>query len=429
MSVYSQGVKTRDVDPNTFNQSIATFKLPANAVLYPNLRLFNIGCSDPANTGKLYNQVAGCYSLLKNIVLTSQGMEIDACRNVNRYLAFTQFNNSNENNLCVEALESKNNFGFEYSVTNSVQVHGVDSTAVVNVQPASSNGYLDLRKALPILNNISVLPTNILKNLVLTIEFELDSLVVVKNPGINLVVERPILIYDQVDDPVKALQLEKAFQGVVWNKIEHDQISVASNADAGAANGITAASKEQVIAQRLEMFSNKFISRMLVSKMFQDKSVTLAKHTGNLGSIACNLEKFNVKVDGARIFPADIEKENTRLALLCDAYGEINMPPYGNNATVGLDDPHVNAVNVIGVHKLLNDKQGKFVGNLAYYGFALNSKVQDVEINFSRTSLQVATAGEQPNNPSLAALNIHAFAEVRKALSVQKDGSFRVGYL
>ena len=105
------------------------------------------------------------------------------------------------------------------------------------------------------------------------------------------------------------------------------------------------------------------------------------------------------------------------------------MPPYGNNATVGLDDPHVNAVNVIGVHKLLNDKQGKFVGNLAFYGFALNSKVQDIEINFSRTSLQVATALEQPNCPSLAALNIHAFAEVRKTLVVQKDGSFRVGYL
>ena len=431
MSLYSAGVKTRDMDPNTFNQSLATFKLPANSTMYPNLRLFNVGCSDPTNAGHNYNEMCGSYSVIKHITLTSQGQEIDACRNVNRYISFLQLNNSNEQNVCVESKESKNALGFEFSVADNVQSDATETTSVGNAaaQSADKYGYLDLRKALPILNNINILDTRILKNLTLTVEFEQNSQIIVRNDALSLDVDRPILIYDEVTDPAKADSLMKAFKGVVWNKIEHDQFSVPAVAVAAAG-----AQQTQIVSSRMEMYSGKFISRMMVSKMFQDLGQAEAKKTGGMGSVACQAEALNIKVDGARIFPTDISRENSRLAILCDAYGEINMSPYGNNITVGLDDPSVAAVNKIGVEKLQGTKQGQFVGNLAFYGMAVNAKVQDLEVNFSRQIIPTGVAGgggdaDRANAANQAALTINTFAEVRKSLVLQKDNSIRVSYL
>ena len=64
----------------------------------------------------------------------------------------------------------------------------------------------------------------------------------------------------------------KAFKGVVWNKIEHDQFSVPAVAVAAAG-----AQQTQIVSSRMEMYSGKFISRMMVSKMFQDLGQAEAK--------------------------------------------------------------------------------------------------------------------------------------------------------
>ena len=105
MALYSQRIKTRDLDPSSFvaNQS-ATFKLPNNACFYPNMRLANLGYAGAGN--KHFNLLAGVYACIRHIRLTSDGMVLSQMRFANGYLAFKALNDKNSNNNLVNSVIS-----------------------------------------------------------------------------------------------------------------------------------------------------------------------------------------------------------------------------------------------------------------------------------------------------------------------------------
>lgn len=430
MSIYSQAVKTRDLDPNTFVQgSQVRFRFP-KGTYFPNIRVAGLNMTSSGN--HIVNIMAGVYAQIKNIRLTSSGMELDALQQAHRYLAFTQLNNKNEDNVNVEQNQAHNGLGFVYkalSARKGFQVDPRNTTTLGATFDDGASGILDVRKCLPLLESISVLDTDIFPNLELTIEFETNSEILTRTLGDGVTVARPILIVDQVDDPAMADKMKRDFKGVVWNKIEHDSFNVPFVDTSGFADTDKAT---QSVNQRIERFSDKYVGRIVASKMFTNPDIAKARTTGYLGSLAVHGEAFNIRVDGAKVFPTDISRESTRLCMLTDTFGAIGLPPYGDRETVGLDTPQNNSVNINGVNTLAGgNRQGNLVGSMSYIGFALNSPVRELQMDFSRVNI----ANDRNNNaaaseaPESAPITVHLHGEVRKSISMNKDGSFRVGYI
>ena len=429
MSIYSQAVKTRDLDPNTFVQgSQIRFRFP-KGTYFPNIRVANLQLVGAA--GNVINIMSGVYSQIKNIRLTSSGMELDALQQAHRYLAFAQLNNKNEDNVNVEQNQSHNALGFAYTALaarKGFQVDPRNTTVTPATAEPSSSGILDVRKCLPLLESISVLDTDIFPNLELTIELETNTEILTRTLGDDVSVTRPILIVDQVDDPSMAEQMRRDFKGVVWNKIEHDSFNIPFVDTSGFADPATVT---QTVNERIERFSDKYVGRVVVSKMFSNPNIGRARTTGYLGSMAIHGESFNIRVDGAKVFPTDISRESTRLCMLQDTFGSIGIPPYADRECVGLDTPNNNSVNINGVNTLNGGKQGNLVGTMSYIGFALNSPVRELQMDFSRVNLanDRNTSAAASEAPESAPITVHLHGEVRKAISMNKDGSFRVGYI
>jgi len=64
------------------------------------------------------------------------------------------------------------------------------------------------------------------------------------------------------------------------------------------------------------------------------------------------------------------------------------------------------------------------IGNLSYNGWYLGRKVLDLQIVHSRTGLNNTATFR----PEISSLNVHYFAEIKKALVLNKNG-YNVVYL
>lgn len=437
MALYSTDIRTRDLDPTTNTIPSGTnqtgkieFMLP-EGVYYPNLRLANVGAFFGA--ARTYNYLAGAYSCIKHIRLTSMGQELDAMRFANRYLAFTNLNAKNEENRSVNKKLNKSSVGY----TEEIVDHKIEQRDLDNSNQAATSrdppklGHLDLRRCLPLLENLSVLPTEVFKNLKLVIEFEVNRSVVAMRDNTDVTIVPPVLLVDEVINPARIQSLMSGFNGAVWNKVEHDQVSVPAIANpAGAAD-----KTPQDLTFRLNAFDDKFVSRLLFTKSLVDKTkyvfANIVRGTGDLGSLACHRERWNLKLNGGLVYPTNLDRESTRAAMLHDAYGNVNYIPFGDRETVGAEQPDTAALNNRSVPPLNGSRAGMLVGSMSFVGMSLNEKVEQLEVVFGRTAVN---SGAAPTNreAKLAdqdALDIHAFGEVRKALSVARDGSFAVSYL
>ncbi len=424
MSLYSQGVKTRDIDLSVYleNQQ-ASFKF-APGVYYSNLRLINVGCE--GGDAVPFNRIGGVYSIIKHIRLTSDGMEIDAMRFANQYLAFKNYNQTNNDNISVNSRENKNSLGFEYQDDNKLGSSYIKTNNTVGASTEDKKGILDLRACLPSLENMDVLDTrNVFKNLELHIEFQTGPAV---NNNTNTATSftntiRPVLLVDEIVDEDLAKKEASAFNGFTWSKIEHDVVAVPAIPNPGGGN-IT----PQVINATLDAFDDKYLGRVLLQKVnASPTSDQGGLYSGFLGSMAVHEESFNLRVNGTKVLPTDVTQQATKTALLTDAYGSLNLIPYGDRPAIGnhpgFEDQNV---NLNGVPVLEGNKQGALVGNMSWLGLALNSRVNKLQLDYGRTaSNNTSSLGKPCSDP----MNIHVFAEVSKAMQVNKGGGFTIVYV
>ena len=103
-----------------------------------------------------------------------------------------------------------------------------------------------------------------------------------------------------------------------------------------------------------------------------------------------------------------------RLAYFVDTYGDSFAYAGGND--VDIDSSEITRATT----------NTSIASQMSYNGIYIGEEVKDLQIQHSRTGLN--DTGTNGFRPSIANINVHYFAEVQKALVLQKNG-YMVAYL
>lgn len=433
MGDYSTNLRTQSLNARVHVvNSLTEFRFDKNTMYTSALRLANVGVTCATGQTDTYNKRAGVLACIKEMSLMDGSRVLSSLRYAQDYLAFKNINATNEKiqNLH-DALHSSR---ASNQLVGSAEVDGgIESNT--NIKPASGTtdatlGYVDLRLILPILSELSSLDTSVFKNLRLVINWNASNLIVGNDKSNTLTVNEPLLIVDEiVGDKRQALVKSEYKQPIVWNEIEHDMFVVPT----GVQTGLTDTSEAvQEVNKVINGFDNKYLSRLLMVKTYQNKSLNYAGDgalSGNLVSLSMFKEELNVRSKGMNIFNGDgLSNQGFKQMLLAETWGDISYMPFGALTSVGLDQPGVQNANLNGVAPRSgtdnNERKNVQIGSFDYIGFQVEDVVKQLQFNYKRTIVKDAEASLKNS----MAMDVHLYGEVKKQLSFS-NGSYSVSYL
>lgn len=433
MSLYSSKIKSDVIDPLVdISNNRVEFKLQAGTGYYPTLRLANFG-SVGGNVA--YNRGAGAVGLIRRIRLLNGAEELSALDDAGRYMTFKHYNNKNSDNQSLFSPLYHHLQGYILNDTLAVQ----DDLRADYFQAEAGNTdqvkaeksiTINLMELLPMLKNVPVLDTNVFPDLRIQIEYATNASEVLNDTTAGFATNAPVLIADEIQDPKLVAALSAQMKSVVWNEIEHDIINIADNDQANDAE------KVQNVKVAISGYDNKYVSRLLMTKAFsaggvKDKSGgagAVNRFAGPFNSYAQHKEKINFSLNGKSIFVGDgLDSPAKRLMTLHDAYGTCNTIPFGNVECVGADEPKDNSANLIGQDTRAANKQGDRVGTMDFVGLHIESRVNQLELLYERSTPK-NNDGNRPTDQLAEALDVHFFAEVRKQLVFQ-NGRYMIAYV
>mgnify|MGYP003646705735 FL=1 len=269
---YNGNVETMYLDPVSFvpNQRCA-FELDGTKLAYSsNLRLLNLGVVAPAGA-QPYSRGLGAMALIRNIRLMDARTELSGIRNLSQYMFFKNCNRTNATNKSEDSYLKRNQMGYEISSIDNKVTHiyepGLADTAVDTTNLA----YLDLREVFPILNELTILPTQLFKNLRIEIEFEgKKANQILGDASVDFTIQRPILAVD-VNSNSAAVQSaisQISSAPIMWQEIENDNFTINAVDTSGFAVAETA---EQTAVNQSLGFKGKYVERLLICKQIQNK--------------------------------------------------------------------------------------------------------------------------------------------------------------
>ena len=254
------------------------------------------------------------------------------------------------------------------------------------------------------LNSVLYLPTSVFKNLRVVIEFN-------KAVGTAQNTTAPLLIADEMVDSSVKNNLLSSFKGVEFVCVEHDSFVVDK-----VFSATDTASKTQKTSKLLKGFDNKLLNRFVVVK--ESAGTNKSTELGSLGSQLCYREKDNVRVNGRTLLVGDgIDTTAKALSSCSDVYGTCNS--YANSLALPVDAQS---------QSVLATATSNILGEQDYRCFRVAERVEQMEYQFSRQGVfttDVATSNDEKINAQLV---LHFFGEVPKKMSVNKDGSYIIGY-
>ena len=428
---YSRSIKPTYFDPRThINNRSSEFRLDTDRSYLPNLRLANVGFQANANTQT--PQLVGFLGIVKHIRLMDGGVELSSLRFANRYISWLEQLGNNQDNLNLKSALSRSRVGYMLNSDDKVEHPPLgfsDSTLARNFLSEAVTGYLDLRHVFPILNELNHLDTKIFKSLKVVIEYEDRPELILENKGRTHTTHTPILIADEITDPAVAAELSREQKNVVWNEVEHDQFLVPDQSAVAGALATDTATSKQTVSAVVNGFDNKHVSRVVLMKEYSDLSKNFTGNSaikrGPYASQSQDAEALQVRINGANIFPANgIDSPSKRAMKLAQAWGKVNIVPFSNVGSVGLDDFDAAMQNDSGVPVAVGTKQSPTVGQSDYIGFSLEEKVRQLNFTYSRVNRK-DTNTIQKNN---LGLNVHVYGEVRKGLNFASSG-YNVSYV
>lgn len=414
---YNGSVETEYIDPVSFvpNQRCA-FELDGTKLSYgSNMRLLNIGVV--SGTQQDYSAGLGAMSVIRSIRLMDARTELSSIRNVPQYLFFKNCNRTNATNKSEDSYLKRNQLGFEINSEDNKISHMYSPGRADTTPETTSLGYLDLREVLPILNQLTILPTQIFKNLRIEIEFDgRQTSQILGDVSVGISVQRPILAVDVNSNPavVEAAVSQVSAQPIMWQEIENDNFVMNAVDTSGFGNTDTAV--QTTVNQSLG-FKGKFVERLLITKQIQDKSKELnVNDVLGFGAIASSQavlnEKVQINLNGNPILPGfqGMTRPNEILGMLSDEWGSINAYPGSNlyawsSTPAALDDANTG-------------------GQQSFICVRLGARVAQLQTSISRTNNRDTTNKAATNN----ALNVNLYAEVSKMLNVTKNG-YRIVYV
>ena len=424
MSIYSGSVSTRLLEPVNFSNNRCEFRLNNDSAYLSNMRLINVS----ANSDGSQSAMIGWATIIKSIQLYSGNQLLDQVTDFSKWMAWKNINNSNQVNSSLNRINVGTALGFESQGANEFDATGVRDIAGISLSlenEALGNGYdeptlpdasawLNLRDVFGFLGSSDSLPTNILQNLRLVIQFinvsELNKIGSLNNATL-LEPTRPLLVVDEVNDSPQKDAIKKAYSGVRYESVEvdkvFDKVNVAPTAD------------QQLVQENtylLNGFNNKFVSKVLIIQeplspdTYEDPDES---NSNNPGSSVTSMPQWNtkyqVRINGNNKFMGNsIDLDNARLALLTDMWGDTNIFAGGN------------LVNVKDSDILYNTDIIK-PGLADYTTCPIEEYVNELKVTFGRTAL-----GSNPDTSQDLFINV--FGMVRKSLQVNKDGSFNITY-
>jgi hypothetical protein len=373
------------MDPVFSDSRRCEFRLDQKVYL-SNLRLADLGCTivdgkvdDGGNTDQntRYASHLGAYSLIDRIVLLNNTVEIAELRSAGQYLAFANLQRTNANAFNVVRTLNKSSFALDvggYNPLASLKNYNDLDTSLgdgsANVTTPSS--YLDLTLALPFLKATPYLLGTEMQNLRLVIEWVQPtaanySKLFVGTVPTGFTISTPTLLIDEVIDPKKVSQLKN--KPIQYINMDHEVVNVNN--------------KEYAIKRRLRGFDDRTIRRMLV--MNQDTTLVNgpSSYFGGLASNAQHGETYQFTLNGQKMLPyAGIENEQQKLAMLNDVFGTHILPQGAQYNDLiykaSLYSPHNVSNNATKV------EANNLVGQMSYGGFAVNSKVNELQLEYGR---------------------------------------------
>ena len=422
MSIYQSSSVRRVLDPIIdIRNNRVEFVLPANTVLSPDMRLLNLGVTTSV-ADKGYNRFAGTAASVRNIYLTSQGVTVDQLLDANTWIAWKETNKDYKNVVSMGRMKAGHNLGVVYNartgasdgnqLTTPIAVKTTKTTAA-----ATAKGTLSLGDVLPFLKASSIVPTTIFKDLRLVIEYETDikKLVTVDNVTATIL-STPFLSVEEMLDPQFISQATGAYKGLGFMCI-----ATISGIDNTGSNNV-----DNSFSLQTRAYDQKYVSRLLIvpkalaTDSYEGHAANEVAGGGGLGAVSLLKPKLNIVCNGSNKLSGNgVEGYSQIQGLLVDTWGDVCVSWQAN--TVGL----FHQDSVYSQHQ-------DYVSYQGYMGINVNEFIQTLSINLdyqSQFSAHQTSQGEKHLASMNSPYSIMTFAECRKSIMVQPDGSFMISYM
>lgn len=429
MAYYTSGMKSTLIDPVIdVDKNRVEFRLSPNALFSSDIKLLNFGVyqtGDPAPATQHLNTLAGSWGCVKNVYLMDNGTTLDQLLDANVYMGFKKYNTGMNKARNIDRYTTGNLVGSVVSETQMVGVGGRPFSQTVGTTAGTSQqSFLSLRDALPILRNMSYIPTSLFTDLKIVIEYETDLKKVVELIGNGVAfnnLANPLIRVDEITNQEAVQQLTREFRGVAFNCYERDITALPHTA---ATAGV---SKINTSSSLIKGFDNKYINRLWCG-LYTNATAALELGAedsgvmswgGSLAPIKAIDANWQVVVNGANILVGNgVQKSNEVLGLLVDTYGECSPPIGGTGIGMVADNDMVSRDNMYSMAKA------------GWFAVPVQQYISQLQINVNYTSSFNEDAGtdkfrtlDKFNTP----YTLFTWAECKKSLAVQGN-SYVIGY-
>jgi len=429
MSFYNQSIATQIIDP-VFNSSKyrTEFRIVKDGLYLSNMRIHNLGLTTTTlGTAEevAYNYLTGNGSAIENIYLYDGKQILDQVLHYGDRSAFTQYNKTNQANQDIYKFSARTGLG--YVLNREPQLQAQPETnqnkalitefypnspkEIDTTQETSALGFLNLREVFPMLKSVEFLHTAIFKNLRVVIEYKQSSNALAYDGTYSTSfagTSQPILVVDQVMNESVAQKVLSEFKPIVWSAQEVEQVFVPASATAG----------QQQIKFRLNGFSNKTVSSLLIQKKGTTNISNLYK---TFASESVVDEVIQILVDGSNVLPQNgVDRPMWRLSLLSDSFGNCNSHTSSSSLTTYLPANVIaNTVKNTATVANWNDRAGR----VDYLGCIINKPINYLDVVFSRTIDLGSNARYRQ------ALYLNVFGNVVKQIVPAGKNGYTVGYV
>ena len=441
-SEYSNDVKCVELEPIYFAQdSRVEWRLHPNKLYTNSLTLMNLGITK-ASGGRL-NKLVGCYGTVSRIYLQDGNQELEVLTRANEWLGIKSHLHSNQYNeelaMDFSGNQKSNRIDIRDITTAQDTTLGAMGKKIIQggVRPQlgtidatkenTFKGQMDLSECFSLLQSVPYLDTTIFKDLKVIIEFDMKETNVVASiqDGTARHQLRPYLVVEEVvaQDILEA-SLGKKPQAIPYTPIESDVFMVPA-----LAPKTTDLNPVQDLTFHVSSYNNKKVARMLVatrtmtSTNNQDGTGSDVVY-GNYNSHGMLLQKNQVRVNGRSVLPRNgIERDNQRLAMMADVWSSTaSIAPFQNGLAFVATDANARSNYML--------EGNASVGTCDYFGINLASVlIEDLQLDYTRTGIWNGTQGQTDLSKYNSALELHVFAEVRKAIVFGQNGGYNIVYL
>ena len=390
MSFYNSQVKTHVVESHYHDNTRSEIRLePRN--WFSNWRLANVGATMAGINDKRWAMTSGCCSGIRNIYLYDGNQLLDQKQECHQHVAFNSLRQTNDYNQDVDKKLLQTHLGYQVLDDKITGSHS-PAKIITNDATTTSTGWVNLRNVFGFLKGMNTISGQTFHNLRVLIEWRQDFInLMQESAGLTgLTYLKPQLI---VDENLNTNSKTPTGSIPYWSN-EIDRLEI----DAVAIN------TPYSLKTRVNGFNNKFVRRMAIANV----NATLGNATAAANTLKIDtsypekLENLQVIVNNNRLFEyKGIDSQAKKLALLSDHWGDMNVP-------LGADwYAMTNSAEIYNANSVPDYMKGK----LSYYGFSVNDKLSNFEVEYDKTP-----------HANRAACQLLFMGEVLKELTISNNG-------